>query len=106
MRKTSFRPRTLVFLIAFLIMLLIPIVYRNTAEPSAQTNKTSVFSSNMPYFLTSFDDHLILVDPEGKTIKISDIDPRTLPPYDQSALAAGIPIKDFSVLEEILQDFS
>ena len=106
MHKRSFQLGALIFLLAVLIIFLIPTIYRTAGETTAKSIKTATFSSNPPYLLTSFDDHLILIDSEGKTLRISDIDPRTLPPYDQSSLTAGIPIQNFSMLEVVLQDFS
>ena len=74
-------------------------------QKSLQTANHSIPDSTS-FFLRSENDHLIVTLPDGSMKKITDVDPRTLPPYDQNALKNGISLKNQAALEELLQDFS
>lgn len=99
--------QTIAIFILILALCLLPFLYRSCTLPHADDIPVSLTSQrNDVYFLQSVGDRLILTSSDGKTTEIPNIDPRTLPPYDQKALANGIQIENNSALEEILQDFS
>ena len=100
-------PQTITKLFFILMLLLLPLVYRSCTSVNNNIAHISAISpSERSYFLKSDEDRLIVTSSDGKVTEILNIDPRTLPPYDQKALLNGIQIENGVMLEEILQDFS
>lgn len=106
MQKKFLRTSALLILIT-LIALLLPFAFQYCADPPAYIpTAKDVEPEDALYILRAVDDHLIVTTKDGKTVQITNIDPRTLPTPDQRALVSGIPIDNSTALEEILQDFS
>ena len=93
--------------LAALMLLLIPFAFRYGAQPPAYLAAGAETAASEPlYLLRAQGDHLELICREGAPRVISAIDPRTLPPHDQAALAEGIALESDAALEELLQDYS
>lgn len=100
-------PRTAVKILLIAALFLLPFFYRSCASvPASLSPANTAAHTALSYLLQSEGDRLIVTASDGSRTEISDIDPRTLPPYDQDALLKGIHVENSTALEEILQDFS
>lgn len=100
MKKQPFCTITKWFFI--LILVLLPFFY---CFHTLSAHDLKSIHADRAYFLQAAADRLIIRSPDGTKTEIHNIDPRTLPPYDQEALSKGIYVENQGELEEILQDF-
>lgn len=104
MNKTM---KTAAQLVLLLLMIALPIllICENHAPHAAPTAQI-VPSPEAPYYVYAKGTRLEIISSDGTAWEITEIDPRTLPPIDQDALANGIIVENMYALEELLQDFS
>ena len=99
------KARAALIILAILILLLLPFAFRYGSNPPAYIPAGNETSSEPLYILRAQGDCLVLINQNTLQLQTLDIDPRTLPPHDQEALAKGIPLESDHALEELLQDF-
>ncbi|MEG2597165.1 MAG: hypothetical protein RR977_01960 [Oscillospiraceae bacterium] len=103
------KKRTITWIVvsASAVVILLFLIFMNLLKTLTNPVDYNYGTETYPYFIQQYDGKIGVFKNDSKTpIQVVELPPSLLPPYDQSELEAGIPVRSEEELQKILEDYT